>query len=512
MSDASNLDRRGFFKTAAAAATAGAGALATAPAIAATLPASWDRETDVVVLGAGGAGLMAAVQAHDGGARVVLFDKGHSPYHSATRMCGGLFTAYGTKIQKAQNVKDSAEQFAKDVLAYGGYMNFPGIVRMWTARSGEVFDWIADRGLAEHRLETYGGHTNLRAVRQASYTGKDYIDVLWKEFQQRRIPIEFGTPLSAFYYDDRAGRVAGVQVTTPDGQRLVIRARRGVILATGGITGSAERLDKWVPAVAGAGVAIGGDANDGGALMIAVRDLGVPLSHMQFIASYPWGVVTRGRNGVACRYLYFVAAGGILVNKLGKRFISEETGMTKVSPELPKQPESVHFLLVDGQGWDETLKKYAIGALFSMPAWSMERVNEELARGKVLFRGDTLDDVARKAGIPAQDLAETLKIYNKAVEAQNDAQFKRQKLPRQMTGGPFYMVRMSFWNNLSLGGVRVDGECRVLGSDDKPVAGFYAAGETVAGVHGATYCGGNAISWCHTSGYVAGQRIVAHAA
>lgn len=509
MSDTTTFDRRGFLRTAAAAATAGAGSLVAGKAIGAPLPAKWDRETDVVVLGAGGAGLMAALQAHDGGAQVVLFDKGHSAYHTATRMCGGLFTAYGTKIQKAQNVKDSAEQFARDVLSYGGYMNFPGIVRAWTAKSGEVFDWMADRGLAEFRLETYGGHTNLRAVRQISYTGKDYVDVLWKEFQQRRIPIEFGTPLAGFIYDDKARRVVGVQVAAPNGRSLAIRARKGVILATGGITGSAERLDKWVPAVAGAGVAIGGDANDGSAMMIAVRDLGVPLSHMQYIASYPWGVVTRGRNGVACRYLYFVAAGGILVNKLGKRFISEETGMTKVSPELPRQPESVHFLLVDGQGWDETLKKYAIGSLFSMPAWSMERVNEEIARGKVLFRGDTLDDVARSAGIPPQDLAETLKIYNKAVEAQSDTAFKRQKLPRQMTSGPFYMVRMSFWNNLSLGGVRVDEQCRVLGADDKPVAGFYAAGETVGGVHGATYCGGNAISWCHTSGYIAGKHIAA---
>lgn len=508
MSVQAKVSRRSFLKQAAATTV---GAAVSGAALAAPLPAKWDREVDVVVLGAGGAGLMAAIQAHDAGAKVLLLDKGHSPYHSATRMCGGLFTAYGTKIQKAQGVQDSAEQFAKDVLAYGGYMNFPDIVRAWTAKSGEVFDWLADRGLAEHRLETYGGHSNLRAVRQVSYTGKDYIDVLWTEFQKRKIAIEFAAPLTALYRDDAHKRVIGVQAGSAD-KRITVQARRGVILATGGITGSAERLDKWVPSVAGVGVAIGADANDGSAMMIAVRDLAVPLSHMQYIASYPWGVVTRGRNGVGCRYLYFVAAGGILVNKHGKRFISEETGMTKVSPELPKQPGSCHFLLVDAQGWDETLKKYPIGALFSMPAWSMERVNEELARSKVLFRGDSLSAVAAKAGIPPDALGETVATYNKAVAAGNDELFKRKKLPRTLNDGTFYMVRMSFWNNLSLGGVRVDTQCRVLGADDLPIAGFYAAGETVAGVHGATYCGGNAISWCHTSGYIAGRNVVASVA
>ena len=120
-----DLTRRRFLGTAAAAA---AGAAVTLPAQAASVanpaPAKWDIETDVVVLGCGGAGLMAACQAFDRGAKVEIFDKGMSPFHTATNLCGGLFTAYGSRMQKADpKIKDSWKAFADDIIAYGEHMS-----------------------------------------------------------------------------------------------------------------------------------------------------------------------------------------------------------------------------------------------------------------------------------------------------------------------------------------------------------------------------------------------------
>ena len=111
------LTRRNFLKTAAAAGAASAAAPALAASSQSTAaPKHWDQTVDVVVLGAGGAGLMAACQVYDKKGKVVVFDKSYSPYHSATRMCGGLFTAYGSAIQKREHAKDSWQEFAHDIM------------------------------------------------------------------------------------------------------------------------------------------------------------------------------------------------------------------------------------------------------------------------------------------------------------------------------------------------------------------------------------------------------------
>ena len=99
-------------------------------------------------------------------------------------------------------------------------------------------------------------------------------------------------PVTRFWFDEKANRVVGVQCGRGD-KVVNCRVRLGVIMATGGITGTPESLDRWVPSVAGKGVVIGGPNNDGSAMLTAVSDVGVPLSHMQYIASYTCGIVIR---------------------------------------------------------------------------------------------------------------------------------------------------------------------------------------------------------------------------
>lgn len=253
-----DLTRRRFLGTAAAAA---AGAAVTLPAQAASVanpaPAKWDIETDVVVLGCGGAGLMAACQAFDRGAKVEIFDKGMSPFHTGTNLCGGLFTAYGSRMQKADpKIKDSWKAFADDIIAYGEHMSLKEPVYAFAKHSGEAFDWLEDHGLAKHHLEPYAGHTHVRAHRQDSFKGRDYIEVLTKEIAARKLVIHHGCGLTRFFFDPKTNRVLGVECGT-GAKKVTCRARKGVIMATGGITGSAESLDRWVPSVAGKGVVIG---------------------------------------------------------------------------------------------------------------------------------------------------------------------------------------------------------------------------------------------------------------
>lgn len=508
-----NISRRSFLGTAAAAGAAVVAAPASAASTsAASIPSKWDEEVDVVVLGCGGAGLMAACQAHDAGAKVAVYDAGQSPYHTATNLCGGLFTAWGSKMQKAdpEGAKDTWEKFADDIMAYGNYMSLKEPVYGFVKNSGKAFDWLEDRGLAKHHLELYAGHNGLRAHRQDSFKGRDYIEVLVKQISDRGIKIHHGMGVTRFYFDPQTNTVVGVQCGEGDKARNV-KANKGVVMATGGITGTAESLDSWVPNVAGKGVVIGGPKNDGKAMLTAVRDIGVPLSHMQYIASYPCGIVVNGRNGPYCRWWFITNNGGILVNKNGKRFITEKEGICHVTPHLAFQPDGCHYVLTDQAGWERTLKKIKLGALVGLPSWPEERVNKEFALGKNLWKCDTLEELCEKSGMNLAGLKEQIEVWNKAVETKNDAQFGRTDQQWKIGKGPYYMIRMFPWNNLSCGGVRVTEDFQVIGWDMKPVNHFYAAGETVAGVHGAFYCGGNACGFAHTSGYVAGQNVVKNA-
>ena len=505
------LSRRGFLGTAAVGAAAGACAPAFAASTSGTaLPTKWDMETDVVVLGCGGAGMMAACQVVDAGRKVEVFDAGISSYHTGTNLCGGLFTACGSKIQKGDpTIKDSWQAFAEDIMAYGNYMSLKEPVYGFTKHSGEAFDWLADHGLPAHHLENYAGHTNRRAHRQESFKGRDYIDTLVKCFAERKIQIHHKMPVTRFWFDEKANRVVGVQCGTGD-KAVNCRAKLGVVMATGGITGKPESLDRWVPSVAGKGVAIGGPNNDGSAMLTAVRDVGVPLSHMQYIASYPCGIVVNGRNGPYCRFWFITNQGGILINKNGKRFVTEKEGICHITPHLAHNPDGCHYVLADQASWDRTLKTIKLGALVGLPSWTEERINAEFALGKNLWKADTLEELCQKSGVDLKGLQDQIAIWNKAVEAKNDTQFGRTDMQHKIGAGPYRMIRMFPWNNLSCGGVRVTEQFQVLGWDMKPVNGFYAAGETVAGVHGAFYCGGNACGFAHTSGYMAGKYITGY--
>lgn len=505
------IQRRNLF--AGAAGLIGAGLVPTARAAAGSckgLPAKYDLTVDVAVIGAGGAGLNAAIQAHDAGAKTIIINKGASSYHSATAICGGGFAAWGTKDQQKANVPDTPEKFAQDVIDFGNYQNNRELVMTWARNSGKCFDWMADRGLAAHRLENYQGHNQLRYERQLNYTGRDYIDVLVREAEARKIEVRAKSPLSRIFYDEETNTVLGVAFTGPDGKETTVRTLKGIVLATGGFTGDPKFFDLWGTNLGSHGVCIGAPTNDGKAMMIAVRDCSTPLSHMQYFASYPCGIQVRNRNGCFHRYWYVVDAGGILVNKLGKRFCMERLGQTKVGELLLRQPDNCHFTFVDAEGWEQAFRDHPANALFALPAWNKERVDEEIDLGRIIFKGDTIEEVAAKAGVDPKGLKATVAEWNASVEKKSDPAFGRrpEDMKRKLGKGPFYMTRMTFWANLTCGGLRVNGDVQVLNWNNEPIRGFFAAGETVAGAHGNSFLGGDAVSFACTSGFVAGQNVV----
>ena len=469
------------------------------------LPRHWDKTFDVVVLGSGGAGMHAAIQATDLGGRVIICDKSKSAFHSATCMNAGVFTAYNSCLQRRAHVHDSIDQMVKDIVSYGNYYSNPALVRVFAQYSGQAFDWMMAHGLKPNDLEKWNGHTNLRAVRQRSISGHDYIEVLDREVKKRPIEVHRNCALSRIFYDRRSNRVLGVEAEEA-GRKFTIRALKGVVMATGGIMGTPKSADKWIPSLRGKGLVISCTANDGLAMETAVRDVGVPLTHMQFCASYPTGVVIKGRNGNVCRFFFLVNAGAIIVNKLGKRYVSEQAGVVSMTPHLLQQPDGTHWVVMDDTVWQRALKMYP--SEHKIFGWSFQRVEDEFQRGRVFFRAQTLQECAQKAGVDPRGLEEQIAVWNKAVDEKKDLQFGRTDQSFKLTRGPWRMLKLNTWNILSMGGFRVNSRMQVLGYNDQPVGGLWAAGETVGAVHGNCYLGGDSNGFAQTSGFLVGHLVM----
>ena len=477
--------------------------LAIAAAVTMSLPAWADKtyNADVVVVGAGAGGTVAAVSAVEGGLKTIMIEKNAFPGGAGLFMEGSF--GVQTPYTKAKGMKWTTTDAFNAMASYHHWRINAPLMKAFVELSGDTIQWVEDHGVKWKEVKTAWRDKAEQTWHIYPYAGslpKTMVELFKKEGGT----LLLNTPGEKLITKD--GKVTGVIAKdTKTGEKVTINAEN-VILATGGITGTPESLDFWVPSVAGKGVSIGCSANDGTAMRIAVRDVGVPLSHMQYIASYPCGIVVNGRNGPYCRFWYFTNAGGILINKNGKRFVTEQEGICHITPHLAMNPEGWHIVFMDKRIYDETRKHYKVGALIGLPAWNDERVEEEFKLGKNLFRANSIADFCKLSGVDEKGLREQIKTWNEAVAKKSDLQFGRTNFTQPIDEkGPFYGIKMFPWNNLSCGGFRVTDRLEVLGWDLKPVKGLYAAGETVAGVHGAFYCGGNACGFAHTSGYMAGQ-------
>ncbi len=473
-------------------------------------PKKWDKQVDVIVVGAGGAGLMAAIQAHMAGADVLVIQKTDDVFTSSTAISGGSFSAAGTRFQREKGIEDSPAKFYEDMLKYGRYMNDPELLKMLTENAGIVFDWLVDQGLPSVRLETTpgSGHSVLRSYRSNKNTGKDYIDTMYAIVEKRQIPIYFGTEAKRLFAEPDSGRVLGVEASK-GGKKIALKARRAVVMATGGFAREVATFDRWVPAFAGAGNLVGGIGDAGDGIKMIAKNAGGLVTHLQYTATYPYGIELESRMGLVCRYWYFLPLGAILVNKVGKRFIDEQTAPTRLTATLAEQPGKVHFLVTHRTAWEETFAKYPPGGVIS-PS-TPGSIQKEIALGRVLMKADTIRELALKTGMEPEILEKTISAYNGFVDAGKDAEFGTDAkfLKKKIEGLPLYAIKMTFATVLTLGGVSANAKCQVLDPYGTIVKGLYAAGETVGGVHGSAYLSGCAMAWAHTSGYIAGKNAAA---
>lgn len=427
-----------------------------------------DRKTNLIVVGAGGAGLTAALTAAEAGLSVLILEK-EGEIGGSTVMSGGSFALAGTDIQEANSIADTPSLLFDDLRRYGGNENDPDVVRAYTENQADTYAWL--RGLGAKFAPTVRDSPGNSVRRTHTITPSAVIPLLLeKALATGLVDIVYGARAWKLTTDPTTGRATGVAV---EGEEpFAAYATHGVVLASGGFTRSPELIKRFAPAFASARVS-GGKGNTGDGLLMAWK-LGADLLDVGHIQGN-FGVHPAGKSNAVVHPIY---RGAIVVNKNGNRYVNEAITFKMHSNACMAQPGRITYQIFDQGVMDKSDD--------SMPSFSFK---SRVATGDVL-KADTLAELAGMIGVPPENLENTLDRYNAGVDAGVDRDFGRTEIapgigPRvKIRTAPYYAFPSSVVILGTYCGIRVDGAMRVIDVLGMEIDGLFAAGEVVGGFHG----------------------------
>jgi fumarate reductase flavoprotein subunit len=444
----------------------------------------------VVVVGAGAAGLTAALAARDAGAPVVVLERDAVPAGNTARTLGMLPGA-GTRFQRAAGIQDDAELFLADILAKAKGRTDVDLARAITRASGPAVDWLADRhGVAFELLDDilYPGHSRHRYHVPPDRTGTAFMADLLAAADRAGVRLITHATVEAPGLD-AAGRVTGV-VWCDDAGRRHHTGCRALVLASGGYGADPEAIARYIPEMAGAvhGGHHGsrGDALRWGEMLgAAMVDLGGYQGHC--VADGPdlpltWALIIRG---------------GFQVAADGRRFSNEMRGYSEQAHAVAGQPGGVAWTIYDRRCEE--------------PALTFRDYHRVLESG-VVATGDTVDDLARACGLPVGALAETLAEVQAATGGRTPDRFGRVFDGTPPLQPPFRAVRVKGALFHTQGGLAINARAQVLDRAGRPLPGLYAAGGAARGLSGPAswgYLGGNGLLTAVVPGRFAGTAAAA---
>lgn len=463
-------------------------------------------ETDLAIVGAGGAGQVATLRASSLGKKVVLLEK--MPFvGGAAAINGGTVVIQGSKLQKELGVKDdSPEIMRQDLLKNGHNLNDKGKLNLYVNNVGPTIDWLLEQGLL---IDTKAGFTNeaeyskprcIRWVGGAPANMKLMYDLVQKTGSQ----VFTGTKAEELIVEN--GAVVGVKAIGNDGTTYTIKSK-AVLLATGGfgyakdmLTGALKQSLYYGP------VSSTGDGHK------MAKAVGAKLQLMEYGKIYPNGVEVA--PGIAKSTIWanknaFEKGSGILVDRKGKRVISETASNNAIKQVELKQPGAKLFILMDQPTFDSFKQGLYIGGI------TEAEVNKWIAQdGKgtpQLVKADTIEAAAQKVGVDGKALKDQVTRYNGFVKAGKDSDFDRPVKFMNKTvssEGPFYIIEQQPRFATTMGGVVTNDSFNVLDINGKPIKGLFAAGELVGGSMGDDSPPGGNMGWAVTSGKLAAEGAV----
>ncbi|MDJ0041169.1 MULTISPECIES: flavocytochrome c [Pantoea] len=444
------------------------------------------QQYDVVVVGSGGAGLAAAIQAHDEGAKVVVIEKMPTIGGNTIKASVGM-NAAETRFQKLKGIEDSKELFYEETLKGGKFKNNPTLLREFVDLAPEAIDWLADHGIELNDITITGGMSIDRTHRPAdrSAVGGFLISGLVKNINNRNIDVLLETAVEEILFEN--GAVSGVKVVDEYNDSRILNAK-SVIVATGGFSANREMVVKYRPELDGFVTTNHKGATGAGIAML--QKIGADTVDMGEIQIHP--TVEQTTSYLVSESIR--GGGAILVSQAGQRFCNEMETRDKVSAQIIALPEKSAWIVFDEQ-----------------VRMNNKAADEYIAKGFVIS-APTVGELAVKLNMDHQTLKDTLQRYNGFVVQQKDVDFDRQTALRHpLNEGPFHAIRIAPGVHHTMGGVTIDTTTAVLDSEKQAINGAWACGEVVGGIHGANRIGGNAVADIIIFGILAGANAAAFA-
>jgi len=449
-----------------------------------------NKETEVVVIGGGGAGLAAAVSAHQNGAKVIVLEKMPS-VGGNTIISGAAYNAVDSKRQKAAGVEDSVEKHFTQTYEGGDKVAHPELVRTLVENAYPALEWLESLGMQfEDTIETIVGSLWPRGHIPVEPVGTGYINAYMRYINEHSNDIEVIVNAEAKELIVEDGRVIGVKAEGSEGN-IIAKGSKGVIIATGGFSANTEMREKynklWPSLVNLKTTNQPGTTGDG---IVIADKIGANLVGMEYIQLHPTGdPKTGGLSGNVARDI----ENNIFVNKAGLRFVDEGARRDVMAKAILEQEDSKMWVVVDKHSYPDGSDDSAF----------FGSIDDLIAEGSA-YKADTLEELAKLIGVDSENLVKTVDEFNKNVESKTQDQFGRTLYKDKIDTAPFYAGARVPVVHHTMGGIEINKDTHVLNKDGNIIPGLYAAGEVTGGIHGSNRLGGNAMADVTVFGRIAG--------
>ena len=492
-------------------------------------------DADVVVVGAGGAGMTAAITAAAEGKSVVILESQSMVGGNSVRATGGMNAGktvyqdeneFGESAGVEKTLKTAAEKYADnetitalaktvseqwaayqadptgyfdsvelmelDTMIGGKGINDPELVETLCANSADAIDWLDEHGITLHNVSSFGGASVKRIHRPVNAEGKTVsvgsymIPLLQENCEKAGVKMMLDTTATEILTDAN-GAAVGVKTTGASGETVTVNAK-AVVLATGGFGANLDMVVKYKPELKGF-MTTNAPGIQGQGIEMA-QAIGAATVDMDQIQIHPTveantaALITEGLRG----------DGAILINEEGQRFIDEVGTRDVVSAAEIAQTGSYSWLVVDQAMADAS------------------SVIQGYIKKGYTVTGATYEELGKAMGVDAAAFAETMEKWNGYVEAKNDPDFGRTSFANPLNTAPYYAVKVTAGVHHTMGGLKINANTEVLNEKGEVIPGLFAAGEVTGGVHGANRLGGNAVADFTVFGRIAGAAASDYAA
>ena len=492
-------------------------------------------EADVVVVGAGGAGMTAAITAAGEGKSVVILESQSMVGGNSVRATGGMNAGktvyqdeneFGESAGVEKTLKTAAEKYADnetitalaktvseqwaeyqknptgyfdsvelmelDTMIGGKGINDPALVETLCSNSADAIDWLDEHGITLHNVSSFGGASVKRIHRPVNAEGKTVsvgsymIPLLQENCEKAGVKMMLDTTATEILTDAN-GAAVGVKATGASGETVTVNAK-AVVLASGGFGANLDMVVKYKPELKGF-MTTNAPGIQGQGIEMA-QAIGAATVDMDQIQIHPTveantaALITEGLRG----------DGAVLINAEGKRFIDEVGTRDVVSAAEIAQTGSYSWLVVDQAMVDAS------------------SVIQGYIKKGYTVTGATYEELGKAMGVDAAAFAETMDKWNGYVEAKNDPDFGRTSFANPLNTAPYYAVKVTAGVHHTMGGLKINANTEVLNEKGEVIPGLFAAGEVTGGVHGANRLGGNAVADFTVFGRIAGAAASDYAA